>query len=93
MSGAGGPCRGLSANALEAKRTTCRHVDTAGAVRLDIAVDGWHFTFVVDADPPTGELRSVAETIARVAGCSPDAALAAVLAAFAPPVGELEAAA
>jgi hypothetical protein len=77
----------------EPKRTIAHHVDTAGAVRLDIAVDGWHFTFVVDADPPTGELRSVAETIARVAGCSPDAALAAVLAAFAPPVGELEAAA
>ncbi|HEY8755287.1 MAG TPA: hypothetical protein VIN65_02905 [Candidatus Dormibacteraeota bacterium] len=94
MSGAGGPCRGPSANALEAKRTTCRPVDTAGAVRLDIAVDGWHFAYVVDTNPQSGEVRDIAQTIARVAGCSPDVALGAVLTAIgAPPLLEWEAAA
>jgi hypothetical protein len=89
-----GPVKGPTTSALKAKRTTRHHIVTAGAIRLDIAVDGWHFAYVVDADPPSGLARDIAQTVIAVTGCDSEVALAAVLAAFAPlPVGELEEAA
>jgi hypothetical protein len=77
-----------------AKRSIAHDVETAGAVRLEVRVAGWGFDFLLDADPTMGELRSLAETVATVAGCGLDAALHAVVSALEAPVaGDWEAAA
>jgi len=60
---------------------------------IEVAVGGWTFTFAVDAEPTTGELRSFSETVADVAGLDRDVALAAVVAAIVPSVDVFEAAA
>jgi hypothetical protein len=77
----------------KAKRSTGRARVTASA-RLTVRVGAWHFDYVIDADPPSGVLRDIAQTVAGVTGCGPDVAVGAVTAAIgAPPVVGWEAAA
>jgi hypothetical protein len=93
MSERQGPAKGPTTTDLPLKRSTAPHLVIAGAVRLDIAIGPRRFAYLVDTDSPTGVLRDIAETIALTAGCGLDVALAAVIAALAPPAGKLEAAA
>jgi hypothetical protein len=60
---------------------------------IELGVGGWRFTFALGAEPSTGELRDVAETVAHVTGVDRDSALAAVLSAVAIPVAVWEVAA
>jgi hypothetical protein len=60
---------------------------------IELVVGGWRFTFALDAEPATGELRALAATVSDVAGVSRDCALEAVLAAIAAPPVDWEAAA
>jgi hypothetical protein len=69
------------------KRSTAPHVVIA------VAIGAWRLRFALDVPPSTGALRDLSATVADVTGCDAVIALRAVVAALAPPAGELEAAA
>lgn len=76
------------------ERTSSSLPSIRGVVRLEVAVDGWHWSYAFDTDPTTGELRDLSATVADLAACDPAVALAAVLDGFdEPPAPTLEAAA
>lgn len=89
-----GPAKSPTATVTRPKRSTAPHVDTADALRLEVVIDQWRLAFLLDSHLTTGELRSLAETIAGVTGCNPALALHAVLTAIVPEgAGDWEAAA
>lgn len=53
-----------------------------GFLRLELTVDLWRFAFVLNAEPATGELRDVAETVTRATGVARNAVLATAVAAM-----------
>jgi hypothetical protein len=57
-------------------------------LRLEVTVDLWRFAFVLDPEPATGELRDVAETVARACGVTRDIVLDAMVAAMGQPTIE-----
>lgn len=87
MSAAGGAGKPPAADELHAENSSRR---------IEVAISTWKFSFAVDAQPTTGEQRSVAETLVFVTGVDHASALTAVVAAVgtAVPTGDvLEAAA
>jgi hypothetical protein len=81
--GQGDPGKGPTANAQQRK----------GSTPIEVVANGWRFTFALDAEPATGQLRDIAGLVATVAGVDRDSALAAVLAAVAAPLVVWQAAA
>jgi hypothetical protein len=76
------------------ERTSSSLSSICGVVRLEVAVDGWHWSCAFDTPPTPGELRDFAQTVAGVTGRDPADALAAVLDGFdAPPAPTMECAA
>jgi len=71
---AGGPAKGPAADDLQWN---------SSSRAIEVAIADWRISFAVGAEPSTGELRDLAETLAAVTGVDHASALSAVVVALA----------